>query len=252
MLASARELFVVKGYAATTVADIARHARVAVDTVYATVGRKPDLLREVLETSISGTDNAIPARQRDYVRRVSDATSARAKIDAYVEGLVPLQSRLAPVVLALRDAAATDPESAAEWSRIADRRARNMRGFAADLRSTGELREDLSDDDVADIVWSMNGPEYWTLLVVERGWTPERFGTHLRDAWARCSSAVLGRPAAPRPPMARPPTPDRPRPGSAGPVRLPAAMSSHLIRVAAEALGTPTVRNREAPAGTFG
>ncbi len=194
MLASARELFVVKGYAATTVADIARHARVAVDTVYATVGRKPDLLREVLETSISGTDNAIPARQRDYVRRVSDATSARAKIDAYVEGLVPLQSRLAPVVLALRDAAATDPESAAEWSRIADRRARNMRGFAADLRSTGELREDLSDDDVADIVWSMNGPEYWTLLVVERGWTPERFGTHLRDAWAR---VLLRGPRAP-------------------------------------------------------
>ena len=79
VLASARELFVVKGYAATTVADIARHARVAVDTVYATVGRKPDLLREVLETSISGTDNAIPARQRDYVRRVSDATSATSQ-----------------------------------------------------------------------------------------------------------------------------------------------------------------------------
>jgi AcrR family transcriptional regulator len=185
VLASARELFVVKGYAATTVADIARHARVAVDTVYATVGRKPDLLREVLETSISGTDDAVPARQRDYVRRVAEATTARDKIAAYVDGLVPLQVRLAPVVLALRDAAATDPESAAEWDRIATRRANNMRDFAADLRSTGELRADLSDDEVADMVWSMNGPEYWTLLVVERGWTPERFGAHLQDSWAR-------------------------------------------------------------------
>jgi AcrR family transcriptional regulator len=92
-LASARELFVSKGYAATTVADIARHARVAVDTVYATVGRKPALLRDVLETSISGTDNAIPARQRDYVRRVSEATTARDKIAAYVDGLVPSRQR---------------------------------------------------------------------------------------------------------------------------------------------------------------
>jgi len=47
------------------VADIARHARVAVDTVYVTVRRKAALLREVLETELSGTDVAVPAQQRD-------------------------------------------------------------------------------------------------------------------------------------------------------------------------------------------
>ena len=76
VLASARELFVTKGYAATTIADIARHARVAVDTVYASVGRKPALLREVLETALSGTDVAVPAAQRDYVQRVREAPTA--------------------------------------------------------------------------------------------------------------------------------------------------------------------------------
>ena len=55
----------------------------------------------------------------------------------------------------------------------------------ADLRATGELRTDLSDDDIADIIWSMNGPEYWTLLVSERGWSPGQFGNHLTDAWQR-------------------------------------------------------------------
>ena len=60
-----------------------------------------------------------------------------------------------------------------------------MREFAADLRATGELRADLSDDEVADVVWSMNGPEYWILLVGDRGWTPERFGAFLADAWTR-------------------------------------------------------------------
>jgi AcrR family transcriptional regulator len=191
VLAAARELFVTKGYISTTIADIARHARVAVDTVYATVGRKPALLREVLETALSGTDAVVPAQQRDYVKRAQQAATAADKITAYVEGLVKLQDRLAPVFLAVRDAGATDPDSAAEWRRISERRARNMRMFAADLRRTGELRDDFSDDEVADIIWSMNGPEYWRLLVVERGWAPDRFGLHLVDAWTRI---LLSRP----------------------------------------------------------
>ena len=111
--------------------------------------------------------------------------NSSAKPASSFAGLVDIQPRLAPVYLALRDAAATDPDSAATWREISERRARNMRAFAADLRATGELRTDLSDDDIADIVWSMNGPEYWTLLVTDRGWSPEQFGRHLTDAWQR-------------------------------------------------------------------
>jgi AcrR family transcriptional regulator len=180
VLDAARELFIERGYAVTTVADIARRARVAVDTVYATVGRKPALLREVLETAISGGDHAVPAEQRDYVALVRAAQGATKKIETYVAALAEIQPRLAPVYLALRDAAATDPDSAAAWREISERRARNMRAFAADLRATGELRTD-----VADIVWSMNGPEYWTLLVGDRNWSPEQFRDHLTDAWQR-------------------------------------------------------------------
>ena len=197
VLDAARELFVSKGYLATTVADIARQARVAVDTVYATVGRKPALLREVLETAISGSDQAVPAEQRDYVVRMREATGVRDKLEAYVTGLVEIQPRLAPVYLALRDAAATDADSAALWSEISNRRARNMRMFAADLRATGELRPDLSDDEIADIVWSMNGPEYWALLVVDRGWEPERFGTFLVDLWTRLLTSAPPKASSP-------------------------------------------------------
>ena len=196
VLGAARELFIERGYAVTTIADIARRARVAVDTVYAAVGPKPALLREVLETAISGSDQAVPAEQRDYVAAVRAAKGARQKIEAYVAGLVEIQPRLAPVYLALRDAAATDPDSAATWHEISERRARNMRAFAADLRATGELRTDLSDDSIADIVWSMNGPEYWTLLVSDRGWSPGQFGDHLTDAWERLFLARA--PNAPR------------------------------------------------------
>lgn len=182
---AARHLVVEQGYAATTVSQVAARAGVAVDTVYAAVGRKPELLRQVLETAISGTDTAVAPEDRDYVRAVRAAPTARAMLAAYVDGLLLLQPRLAPVVLALRDAAATDPESADLWGEITQRRAGNMRDFARDLRATGELRADLDDGEVADIIWSMNAPEYWTLLVDERGWSTQRFGAHLVDCWSR-------------------------------------------------------------------
>jgi AcrR family transcriptional regulator len=185
VLTAARDLFVGNGYAATTVADIADRAGVSLDTVYAAVGRKPALLRELVETAISGTGHAVPAEQRDYVIRIRAAVGARDKITVYARAITEIQQRMAPVFLALRDAAATDRDCAALWTDIAERRASNMRTFAADLRSTGELRDDLSDGQVADIIWSMNAAEYWVLLVHERSWTPQQFAAWLADAWTR-------------------------------------------------------------------
>lgn len=185
ILAAARELFVRAGYTATTVAEIAGRAEVSVDTVYATVGRKPALLRELVETAISGTDQAVPAEQRDYVRRMRSAAGAVEKLTVYAGAVAEIQQRLAPVFLALRDAAVTDADCAALWTEISQRRAANMLLLAGDLRSTGEVRADLSDQQVADVVWTMNSAEYWDLLVRERGWSSEQFAGWLRDAWVR-------------------------------------------------------------------
>src|ERR1700712_4508858 len=76
VLSAARELFVAHGYSATTIADIADRAQVSLDTIYATVGRKPALLRDLVEPAISGTDQAVPAHERDYVTRIGVATTA--------------------------------------------------------------------------------------------------------------------------------------------------------------------------------
>ncbi|HWO64202.1 MAG TPA: helix-turn-helix domain-containing protein [Umezawaea sp.] len=185
VLAAARELFVARGYAGTAVGDIAAKAGISVDTVYSSVGRKPVLLRELVETSLSGQDHAVPAAERDYVIRVRAAPTAAEKIALYAEAITSIHGRLAPVFLALRDAAVSDRDCAALWREIAERRARNMLDFAADLRATGDLRDDLTDRQVADVVWSTNAVEYWVLLVHERGWTPEEFRGWLTDSWTR-------------------------------------------------------------------
>ena len=84
-----------------------------------------------------------------------------------------------------------------------------MRALVADLRPTGELRDDLTDDQIADIIWTMNSAEYWDLLVRERSWTPEEFETHLADAWTR----LLLTPPGTGPVPTHPRTPSQPRPG---------------------------------------
>lgn len=185
VLSAARELFAEQGYAATSISAIAQRAGVAVDTVYAAAGRKPQLLRELVETSLSGTDRAVPAEQRDYVVRVRAAPSARAKVALYASAVADIGDRLAPIHAALAEASVSDPDCAALRREIDRRRAGNMRLFAADLRATGEVRADLTDDEVADVVWSMNSAEYRALLVGARGWSTERFRDWLADAWER-------------------------------------------------------------------
>jgi AcrR family transcriptional regulator len=185
ILAAARRLFVEKGYAATTVATIAAEAGVAVDTVYAAVGPKPAVFRLLVETAISGTDEAVPALQRDYVQRIRQAATARAKIEIYAAALREIAERMAPLFLVLRAAAPHADELAEMHREIGERRARNMLLFAEDLAATGELRPELPLSEVADIIWSMNSAEYYALLVHERGWTPSRFERFLVDAWCR-------------------------------------------------------------------
>jgi AcrR family transcriptional regulator len=184
ILEATRDLFVSQGYTASTIAEIAARAEVAVDTIYATIGRKPALMRALVESAISGTDHAVPAEERDYVQRTMQAPTARAKFTAYAEGLVAVHRRLAPIFLSLRDAAAHDPDCATLWKEINDRRAANMLRFATDLRATKELRPDLTDTEVADVIWTMNAAEYFDLLT-QRGWPPERIGAWLTEAWAR-------------------------------------------------------------------
>jgi AcrR family transcriptional regulator len=185
ILEAARLLLSEQGYVATTVAQIAARAGVAVDTVYASVGPKPVLMRLLMETAISGSDEAIPAEQRDYVRQVRAAVTAEQKIAIYASAVVAANTRLAPLHLVLRDAAAQAPELAQIRDEIATRRASNMRLFAQDLADTGHLRPGIDVEEVADVVWSMNSAEYFSLLVRERGWTPERFAQWLADTWGR-------------------------------------------------------------------
>jgi AcrR family transcriptional regulator len=183
ILDAALALFCDRGYAATPMTAIAERAGVALDTIYASAGRKPDLARLLIETAISGTSQAVPAAERGYVQAVRAAPDAETKIAIYASAMRTIAGRLAPVLGIIQQAAPSDPELAALWREIAERRADNMHRFVTDLAAVGTLR--VNPADAADIVWATNAPELYQLLVGQRGWTPDRYEQFLADAWRR-------------------------------------------------------------------
>ena len=185
ILDAARFQLLERGYRATTIADIARRAGAHVDTVYTLVGRKPALLRELIEQAISGTDKAIPAEQRDYVSAIRAEPDPRRKIAIYAHATREIHARLAPLLLALRDASTTEPDARAVWDEISERRAKNMRELAKDLESVDGIRAGLSIAEAADTIWVTNSAEVYVLLTTERGWPPDRYERWLADTWSR-------------------------------------------------------------------
>ncbi|MGN6302555.1 MAG: helix-turn-helix domain-containing protein [Angustibacter sp.] len=190
VLEAARALFSERGYAATTINAVAERAGVAVDTVYSAVGRKPQLLIELVDEALAGRGGQAPAaeptsaEQRDYVRAIRAAATADAKLATYAAALARLQRDVVPLVAALRQAGASDDEARRAWEALGERRARNMLRLAADLRATGELRSDLDDRQVADVLWTTNAPEYLELLAA-RGLDADGIQQLLHDLWAR-------------------------------------------------------------------
>lgn len=185
ILEAARDQFLAGGYRAATVAAIAAAAEVHVDTVYTLVGRKPALLRELIEQAISGADEPVVAEQRDYVQRIRAEPDPAAKLRMYARAVRRIQERLAPLLLALRDAASTEPEALEVWDEIGRRRADNMRLLIKDVRRAGGLRPGLSVAAAAETVWVMNSSEVYLLLTADRGWSPLRFERWLGDTWCR-------------------------------------------------------------------
>jgi hypothetical protein len=75
----------------------------------------------------------------------------------------------------IRNAATADADIAALWGRIQSDFHDNQRTIVAALAKNAPLRDGLDVDRAADILWTLNHPDTWLLLVAERGWAPEEW-----------------------------------------------------------------------------
>jgi AcrR family transcriptional regulator len=175
ILEAAQRLFERDGYAATPMSAIAAEAGVALKTVYVAFETKSGLLRALWHLLLRGDEADIPIGDRRWYREIlREPDPERAlRLGAHNSRLV--KERAGAVMAVIRSAAPTDPDIEALWSRIQSDFYENQRAVVASLHRRKALRRGLGVDRAADILWTLNHPDVWELLVRQRGWTPDEY-----------------------------------------------------------------------------
>lgn len=190
VLAAAKDLFLERGYAATTMGDVAARAGVAVQTVYSAVGGKAALLKEVFDVTLVGDDEPVPVSGRPEIARVSAETDGRRKLElfaAYVSGVLERLSPLVPLQQASADA---DPEAARVWEAYAQGRYQGMTEFAANLKQHKLLRRGMTVERAAAILSTHIDVTNWHNLVERQAFTKREWERWLVDV---TEAAILKR-----------------------------------------------------------
>jgi AcrR family transcriptional regulator len=177
---AAERRFLDDGYAVTTIAAIANDAGVSADTIYKAFGGKPGLVRAIRGQALEG-DGPVAAEQRSDALHTEE-TDPRRIIQGWGKLSMEVAPRVAPILLLIRAAAATDPDVLDILEEMdADRLARMTRN-ARQLRDRGHLRADITLPHAAEVLWTYSSPELYELLVIRRKWPLERYGRFVARA----------------------------------------------------------------------
>ncbi|MEO3773834.1 TetR/AcrR family transcriptional regulator [Micromonospora sp. B9E7] len=165
ILESAQHLFLAQGYATTTINDIAARARVAVATVYTSVGGKPTLLRALIEAGVNDPETtrnvaavAVATDPREVLRLIGAGTR-------YGHQNHHQQVRLMKAAAGMTPSAATVARDAAATYRQA------LRVGAVRLDELSALRPGLTVEQATQVLWFYFGLHSWPQLVDEGGWS---------------------------------------------------------------------------------
>jgi len=196
LLDAAQRLFERDGYPATTMAAIATEARVALKTVYVAFETKSGLLRALWNLRLRGGNEDVPIAQQALYREALEEPDPERQLRLNARNSREGKLRIAPLAEVIRSAAPLDPDIAALWARINTEYHANQRAIVESLIRKNALTPDLDVQSATDILWTINHPNTWQLLVTQRGWTPERY-----ERWA--ADSAITQLLQSRPPIAR-------------------------------------------------
>jgi AcrR family transcriptional regulator len=180
IIAAATELFVRDGYAGTTMAAIAAHARVSVQSLYLRFGGKLAILGAALDVAIVGDTEPVALLERPWFLELRHVADGRAAVRLFVAEVGGIMSRSYPLYEVLLRAGDEARELLAENKR---QRYEGVRTVAEVLAVKPGFADALSATDAADRLYALLSEEQYGLLVVERGWTP--------DAWQSWTTTVV-------------------------------------------------------------
>lgn len=189
LIRAAGELFVERGYLATTVVDIATRAGVGRATVFTSVpGGKPELLRLARDLALAGDDEAIPVPERSWFREAMAAQDPQRLLRLQARNYRMILQRAAALEQALVVGAASAPELAELQAQARTQRAYGARMVAQRLAELTALHT-REVDHTADIIYALAAPSTFLLLTGDRGWSADRYEQWLA---ATLIAAIVG------------------------------------------------------------
>ena len=175
ILESAQRLFERQGYAATTMAAIAAEAGVALKTVYVAFETKSGVLRALWNVLLRGADDNVAVADRDWYREVLAEPDPQRRLRLNAHNSRAVKERAGALMAVIRAAAPLDPDLDALWGRIQTEFYANQRAIVEGLAEQRALRPGLDVTQAADILWTLNHPDVWQLLVRSRGWSADDY-----------------------------------------------------------------------------
>jgi len=172
---AARALFLERGYAATTMEAISEHADVPAATVYRLFSSKLGILRALLDTSIAGDDQPVTVQGRPDVASLFREPDPSKLLAGFAGVTTAINQRTNDVYRVLVSAAGSDPAAAELLSDVQRQRDEGQGRIARSLARTHTLKPGLRERDAADLIHALMSPEFYRLLVGDRGWTAERY-----------------------------------------------------------------------------
>src|SRR5918999_3566019 len=157
IVGAAQRLFLESGYAGTTMAAVASSAGVVVETVYRSFGSKAALFGAVVEAALAGgVERAeVPVEERPAIAALIAETDPVRQVALYAGTQPGIHRRAGPLLRAVRDAAALDPDVARVWRELEAQRYAGQGRLAALLATRGALREGLSVETATDLIWTL-------------------------------------------------------------------------------------------------
>jgi AcrR family transcriptional regulator len=171
-VAAAHRLFVERGYVATTMADVAAEAGVALQSVYKAGTSKAELLNMVVDFAVAGDDHDVQIADRPPFAALAEEPDPRKQVTMLAALIASTQERSAAVQRALRQAAAVDDTAAATLAAQLERR-RETLARAVALLPADALRHPA--EDITDTLAAVGSTEVFLLQRDQRGWDAERY-----------------------------------------------------------------------------
>jgi AcrR family transcriptional regulator len=179
---AAATLFERHGYVSTTVKQIADEAGVAVRTVFtAFPDGKAQLFREALDAAVTVDPSVSDEPVAGIPRSPLALGAAAAVVDRVVGYGAAMLERAGGLLITSIESSGADPDMKRFAEDDARATAENARTLAEGLHRSGWLRDDVTVEHAADVLYTLSSPQVHALLRRDCGWDVDGYRTWLAD-----------------------------------------------------------------------